>query len=645
MRKLMALSALAFLCLTASAAASVTDPQFSFSSDAQGVTYQCSLDGAPAASCSSPKDFGALAPGAHTVIVTESFTVPQPAPSAPTAAFTISPASPVVNQAVTFDGSGSTCAATPCQYHYTDKANGADLGDSQISTFTFHATGTKFVVLKVIDAQGRSSSIEHDIQVSSAPPATVAPSNTAAPSISGTPQAGNTLTASPGTWTGTTPITYSYAWSNGQTGQTDTLTSADVGNLITVKVTAVNSAGTSSATSAAAGPVAPASSPPPSGGCDLNATTSNFPSQFSALQGGQTLCLASGNYGTWTPGSKSSRVIVKAASGADVQMTVDFKSSGNITLDGIDKLANATIEGTSHDITISNSNVLAPGGSIVVHADQMNGSSNLLVDHDTFAGQTCAASGAQGRIAVENIGDNNSSPLGLTISNNVLSGGTADGIRPDSGAGIQILNNQFLGFNNTLDETCHTDAIQEYGSATHLNIKGNFFYNSIDMAGCSFSAWNGSDFTNFEDNVVAGTPNDGCYSALDLHGDNNSTVIHNTFEYGACEPHNDSTSPCGEIDLAWANPGPVAGSGTIIRDNILTDVSLDCGAVGCPSYSEDHNLFHSGGTGTGDKTGTPQFTGGAAPRTFAGFALAPGSPGVGAASDGTNMGVELPTGG
>ena len=38
------------------------------------------------------------------------------------------------------------------------------------------------------------------------------PQNSAIPTISGTVSAGNTLTANPGSWYGTAPISYSYQW-------------------------------------------------------------------------------------------------------------------------------------------------------------------------------------------------------------------------------------------------------------------------------------------------------------------------------------------------------------------------------------------------------------------------------------------------
>src|SRR4029077_3215100 len=41
---------------------------------------------------------------------------------------------------------------------------------------------------------------------------TVAPSNSSLPTISGTAAVGSTVTANPGTWAGSSPITYQYQW-------------------------------------------------------------------------------------------------------------------------------------------------------------------------------------------------------------------------------------------------------------------------------------------------------------------------------------------------------------------------------------------------------------------------------------------------
>ena len=91
----------------------------------------------------------------------------------------------------------------------------------------------------------------------------VAPSNTAVPTISGTTQSGSTLTATSGTWGGTTPLNFAYAWSRcdkngascaaigGATSSTYVLQNADNGNTIRVTVTASNGDGSAQAASAA----------------------------------------------------------------------------------------------------------------------------------------------------------------------------------------------------------------------------------------------------------------------------------------------------------------------------------------------------------------------------------------------------------
>jgi fibronectin type 3 domain-containing protein len=93
--------------------------------------------------------------------------------------------------------------------------------------------------------------------------AATAPGNTSPPTISGTAQEGQTLKADPGTWSGSTPMDFSYQWrrcnSSGAscgniskaTDNIYTLTSSDVGHTLRVVVTAVNSDGASAATSKA----------------------------------------------------------------------------------------------------------------------------------------------------------------------------------------------------------------------------------------------------------------------------------------------------------------------------------------------------------------------------------------------------------
>jgi hypothetical protein len=88
------------------------------------------------------------------------------------------------------------------------------------------------------------------------------PVNTVLPTITGTAKDGSTLTASKGTWTGMTPITYAYQWTRcntageactsiqSATGTKYTLGHEDVGSTLRIAVTGSNNEGSSTASSA-----------------------------------------------------------------------------------------------------------------------------------------------------------------------------------------------------------------------------------------------------------------------------------------------------------------------------------------------------------------------------------------------------------
>jgi hypothetical protein len=125
------------------------------------------------------------------------------------------------------------------------------------------------------------------------------PQSTALPAVSGTAAVGSTLSATSGSWSGDTPITFSYQWrrcdSNGAncasiggaTSSTYNVPSGDVGFRLRVRVTATNGAGQASADSSATAAIV-ASSPP---------KNTAEPVVSGSLVVGQTL---TGTTGTWT---------------------------------------------------------------------------------------------------------------------------------------------------------------------------------------------------------------------------------------------------------------------------------------------------------------------------------------------------------
>ena len=129
------------------------------------------------------------------------------------------------------------------------------------------------------------------------------PANSTLPSIAGTAADGSQMTADRGTWSGSSPITYAYAWQRcnsagtgcvaipGATAANYTATSTDIGSRLRVVVTASNSAGTASpATSAATAVVVAAP-----------ATNTSLPAISGTAKEGSTLTASSGAWSGTSP--------------------------------------------------------------------------------------------------------------------------------------------------------------------------------------------------------------------------------------------------------------------------------------------------------------------------------------------------------
>lgn len=130
--------------------------------------------------------------------------------------------------------------------------------------------------------------------------AATAPGVTTAPAVAGAAQVGSTLTATTGSWTGDSPITYSFTWLRcnasggscagiaGATSQSYLVSAADLAATLRVSVVAVNSAGAAASVSAPTAAIASAPSAP---------TSSVAPTVTGSAREGQTLSVSTG---TWS---------------------------------------------------------------------------------------------------------------------------------------------------------------------------------------------------------------------------------------------------------------------------------------------------------------------------------------------------------
>ncbi|HWS46018.1 MAG TPA: hypothetical protein VN636_09180, partial [Acidimicrobiia bacterium] len=150
--------------------------------------------------------------------------------------------------------------------------NCTNINSATNSTYTL-VSGDVGHTIKVVVTATNGGGDEAAVSGATVVVAAAAPANTVAPAISGTTTAGQQLTTTNGTWTGTAPITFHYQWKScdnagnncadiGTDENTYTLTANEAGHKIKVTVTAHNTAGDTPATSTLTAAVAPATVAP-----------------------------------------------------------------------------------------------------------------------------------------------------------------------------------------------------------------------------------------------------------------------------------------------------------------------------------------------------------------------------------------------
>ena len=283
---------------------------------------------------------------------------------------------------------------------------------------------------------------------------------------------------------------------------------------------------------------------------DSHATPSTFASMFSAAQGGDTVYMAAGSYGSFGGGSKSSVVTVKPEPGAAVSISGGtFNGASNVTVQGVRYTSAVTVAG---------------------------GSSAITFDGDTF--DNLSPGGTEGRIGFMG----NSS--GTVRNSHIGNGGCSDGIQMtgNGNATVVIDGNEFEGIRQG-SCTTHSDPIQMYGGKA--TITGNYFHNNstaIMTPDC-----NGA-ITSLKNNVFI---MDEYPWALVGGGVKNASVTHNVTVGGSLRFYSGNNN-CG------------SSTGNTIRDNAA--------AIDAPSGNTvDHNqtVTFTGGAGRcGYATSSPKGT-------------------------------------
>jgi parallel beta-helix repeat protein len=350
------------------------------------------------------------------------------------------------------------------------------------------------------------------------------------------------------------------------------------------------------------------------------ASTANLSSVVASAIAGSVVCLSSSaDYGKLDLSnvSKSSDVTIMPVPGVTPSLWLWLGGTNHVKIQGL-TIAGGYVNKV-HNVTLMQNKFT---DNLRVDGDPA-GNMNLLIDGNTFDNINWNG-GYDGRLSILG-GGSSTTPVGITVSNNHFGGGgNTDGVFLSGEVnGAQIgPGNEFEDIHNVAGS--HTDAIQLYGTS-RTTITGNYLHNNDS----GIMAPDGSSSETITNNVVI---TDGYACPLALGGAINNTVTHNTLTQGS-------------VCVSLANGCGARSSGNIVRDNIanVSEVTgWDSNGVPCPGSTtgfisaQDHNLSSNSSWYVGPLSPTD----GSRP-VMSAYTLKSATPGKSAASDGTDIGVNI----
>jgi hypothetical protein len=369
---------------------------------------------------------------------------------------------------------------------------------------------------------------------------------------------------------------------------------------------------------------------------------STIASTISASSAGDTIIIHSGTYNEYNLHPRSNTVL-KGAEGEDRPLIdgeqsncsqnpiFDMNSVNNITFDGL----------------------IVTGGGTHFRGNWFigeNGTCNNIVINncETFITGACQSADNPAVLVLNDCDD-------CVIKNTRIYGVNVIGQSKEM-AGLKI----WRYSTNPVIENCEIFDLtgklldNKHGTSDQsITARNNYLHNGKE------GIHNNADYSLFENNLVVNCRNGvrSYYSAGSMGG-SNTVYKHNTFyncENGIMVPDGPET---GCVNVTIQNNVVVGYQGGEMKGLNISPY----GASYSHNFIVDHNLYYSSSTadivdefainynllewqakgyGTGSINSAPSFVGGASPSTIADYALATGSIGKNAASDGTDMGADI----